>query len=144
MEKTNDRFDRLTNLDIVTRYREKEFWFMLSDFVGAFAYWATTQSPYKILDIAALKAFKEYILELYPKINEMPEMFTYKELSKIITEDVFEGIPEIELLNNPKVSSGEGYSKRHTTWHPDYDFIDLGALARNIFYMMCREYITQS
>ena len=27
---TNDRFDRLTNLDISTHYRDREYWFMRS------------------------------------------------------------------------------------------------------------------
>lgn len=68
-------------------------------------------------------------------------MFTYDELAAIIHEDVFESIPDIEALNHPRISSGPGYENRHEVGNPHYDFIDLGALARNIFYSMVRHHI---
>ncbi len=141
--KTNDRFDKLTNLDISTHYRDREMYFMRSSFLGAFAYWVVAQSPFDTPDITkALEAFGEYVCE---KIKDgIPERFTYDELKKFINEDVFESIPEIEKLNHPAVSSGAGYENRHNKMYPEYDFIDLGALARNVFYMILRENITQS
>jgi len=142
---TNPRFDRLTNLDISTHYRGGEYWFMHSDFLATFAYCVVAQSPYNVPDITdALTAFSKYVSI---KVKErLPEMFTYDELSLFITSDVFKSIPEIEILNHPKISSGIGYENRMEDYpekNPDYDFIDLNALARNIFYMLLRESITQ-
>lgn len=134
---------KLTNRDISENHRDGEYWFMRGDFLGAFAYWVVKQSPYGTPDItAALTAFGKYVSERV-KLG-MPEQFTYDELSDFISEKIFESIPEIEALNHPKVSSGAGYENRHRKMHPDYDFIDLGALARNVFYMILRESITQS
>ena len=140
---TNIRYDKLTNLDISTHYRDREYWFMRSDFLGAFAHWVVAQSPYDAPDISdALKAFSKYVGK---KINDgVPEKFTYDELSEFLSDDIFESIPAIEKLNHPKISEGVGYNNRHNEPHPDYDFIDLGALARNVFYMLLRENITQS
>ncbi len=137
------RFDRLTNLDIKTHYRDRECWFMMSDFLGAFAYWVVAQSPYHDPDISSpLSAFRGYLAFIYP--DNLPKKFTYEELAMIIHKDVFEAIPAVEALNHPKISEGVGYRNRHSEPHPDYDFIDLGALARNVFYMILRENITQS
>ena len=133
---------RLTNLDIANNYKDKEFWFMRSDFLGAFAYWAVAQSPYDTPDIMpALKAFAEY---LSAKIKENPVKFTYTELQEFINEKVFESIPEIEKLNHPKIDVGQkiNFCGRDFEPKPDYDFIDLNALARNIFFMLMRENIT--
>ena len=142
--KINDRFDRLTNLDISTYYRDREYWFMRSDFLGAFAYWVVAQSPYDTPDITkALNAFGGYIAN---RIKDgMPEKFTYDELSEFINENIFESIPEIEIFNHAKIEV-DGFiasSSRFHTTKPDYDFIDLGALAKNMFYMLLRESITQ-
>jgi len=142
---TNERFDKLTNLDISTHYRDREYYFMRSDFMGAFAYWAVSQSPYDSPDITkALEAFSSYVSK---KIKDgIPEKFTYDELSEFINEDVFTQIPEIEKLNHPKINAGRtiNFCSRYNKIKPDYDFIDLGALARNVFYMLLREYITRS
>ena len=124
---TNDRFDRLCNNDISTHYRDIEIWLMPSSFLGAFAYWVVAQNPNdELIDIVpALSAFKNYIFSQF--VNpEIPEKFTYKLLSDLINDDVFEAMPDILALNELKP-----------------DFIDLGALARNVFYMILRECITQ-
>lgn len=140
---TNDRFDKLTNLDISTHYRDREYWFMRSDFMGAFAYWVVVQSPYDAPYFTqALKAFEKYVSSHIE--DGIPKQFTYDELDEFINEDIFEAIPEINLLNRPLISSGQAYDNRHNKSHPNFDFIDLGALARNIFYMVLRENITQS
>jgi hypothetical protein len=141
--KGNERFDKLTNSDISTYYRNEEFYFMRSDFLGAFAYWVVAQSPYDTPNIVkALEAFGKYVVK---RIEDgVPKKFTYVELCDFICEDVFEALPEIEKLNHPKVSSGVGYENRHNVSHPDFDFIDLCALAKNIFFMLLRERITQS
>lgn len=141
--KTNDRFERLTNLNISTHYQDGEFYFMRSSILGTFAHWVVVQSPYDTPDITRpLEAFGKYVAKRIKK--ETPEKFTYAELSEFICEDIFEAIPEIEALNHPKFRSEEGWRDRHTSLHPGYDFIDLGALARNIRFSLLREYITEA
>lgn len=141
---TNERFDRLTNLDISTHHRNKSYWLMRSDFLGAFAYWAVAQSPYDTPDInKALCAFGEYVGNTIPAGE--PVEFTYDELDRFISEDAFGAIPEVEKLNHRKNGrDGMGFCSRYGQPSPDDDFIDLGALARNVFYMILRESITQS
>ena len=140
---TNDRFDKLTNLDISTHYRDRVMYLSKSDFLGSFAYWAVSQSPYDAPDItSALVAWDKYLIDVFPD-NHMSVEFTYEKLNSLITEDVFESIPEIEELNHRKNGrDGMGFSSRFDTPEPDDDFIDLGALAKNVFYMIMRESIT--
>jgi hypothetical protein len=134
---------RLTNKDISENYRESEFWLMKSDFLAAFSYCAISQSPYDLPDITeALKAFDKHVSGLMP-MPGIPRKFVYEELSAFIGGRVFEAIPEIEKLNHSKVSEGPGYDNRHSVPHPDYDFIDLDDLSRNVFYMILRICITQ-
>jgi len=147
--KTNDRFDKLTNLDISTHYQDTDFYFMKSDFLGAFAHWVISQSPYDTPDITEpLNAFNKYISVFIFKDNTRDEVINIKQadLELLISSRVFETIPEIEKLNHPKIDSGAMFasSSRYHTTKPDYDFIDLGALARNIVYMLMRNYITQN
>jgi len=119
---------KLTNKDISEQYIDIELWLMPSDFLGAFAYWVTAQNPNKgILEVKpSLLAFKDSIVPAF-KNDLLPEKFTYDRLQEYVNDKAFEKIPEILALNEMK---------------PDY--IDLGALARNVFYMILREYITQS
>ncbi len=145
---TNDRFDKLSNLDISTHHRGREYYFMKSDFMAAFAYWVVAQSPYTTPDILpALKAWGKHIdVFLIPQGRHLPHKFTYDFLNRNISETVFETIPEIEILNHPKIDTGAEimFVDRYSTPKPDYDFIDLGALARNIFYMLLRQSITEA
>jgi len=142
--KTNDRFDKLTNLDISTHYRDKKFYVSKFYILGALSYWITVQSPYVVPDVfSAITDFYAYLNIKLGIGTLFPVYFTYDELSGLISEKTFESIHSIEILNHPKISSGEGYENRHNNPHPDYDFIDLGALARNVFYMILREIITQ-
>jgi hypothetical protein len=75
----------------------------------------------------------------------MPKKFTYTELRELINEKVFESIPEIEKLNHPKIDRGQqiSFCGRNFKSKADYDFIDLSALARNIFFMLIKEKIIQ-
>jgi len=133
-------FHGLTNLDISQQYRDEEFYFMRSSFTGAFAYWVVRQSPFETPDIRfALVAFSNYVNKRVEA--NIPEKFTYDELSDFINVDIFESIPEIEKLNHPLISSGAEYENRIYTPKPEFDFIDLYALARNVFFMLLRETI---
>ncbi len=144
-DKPNERSDKLTNLDIRTHHKDTNFYLMKSDFLGAFAYWATSQSPYDVPDITeALNAFDKYISVFIFKGSEVISL-TYDKLNALISESVFETLPQIEKLNHPKIDTGSDHMfvSRYHSIKPDYDFIDLGALARNIKFMIMREYITQ-
>jgi len=120
--------EKLHNRDIAEHYNKISFYLMLSDFKGAFAYWVAVQNPNEILDNNnALEAYIKYVELKYNRINDMPEKFDCDKLKVLVNEDIFSAIPEILELNKMEP-----------------DFIDLGALARNIYYMILREVITQS
>jgi len=101
---------------------------MPSELLGAFAYWCAYQFPIKHhkVDIdRAINAFDDYLMTHFDSFDSSLWV-DYDLLSSIINEDSFEKIPEIKELNTL-----------------DGDFIDLGALARNVFYMILRERIIQ-
>ena len=118
----------LTNREIGESFRNETFYLMLSDFTGAMAYWLAGNQHRAKIDIdKPLKAFSEYLQQKYFKTHDTVKEFTYEQLNVLISEDVFIAIPELLELNQI----------------PSKDFYDLGALARNVFYMICREQITQ-
>ena len=112
---------KLTNRDISHNFRDIKLWLMPSDFLGAFAYWVAAQNPNNTFMVdKSLKALFKHVKPEFGNL-EIPEMFTYEKLSRVISENAFKNIPDILALNEMKP-----------------DFIDLGALARNIFYMIIR------
>jgi hypothetical protein len=138
------RKDKLTNLDISTNYADAEIWVFKSDVLAAFTYWVVQQSPYEAPDITnPLRALDAHLSEIFEP--DIPKHFFYGDLNNLITESLFESIPEIEKLNHrANGREGMGFCSRYDSPAPDDDFIDLAALARNVFYMILREYITQS
>lgn len=142
---TNDRFDRLTNLDISTHYSDRKIYLCRSDLISAFAYWAHYQSPYDTPDLReAIKAFAEYISPHFEKIDFVE--FGWEGLRRLLEDKEFEKIEPIRKLNDRANGREGGMSicTRFDKPHPDDDFIDLGALAHNIFYMVFRQEITHS
>ena len=117
----------LTNRDIAKNYNEIEFCALPSEFLGAFAYWVVAQNPNdELINLAPpLRAFNVHVLSFFDN-PEMPIKLNFEKLKEIINDTVFENIPEILELNKLEP-----------------DFIDIGALARNIFFMILREHITQ-
>ena len=136
----------LTNKDISEQYRDIEFYLMKSELLGTFASWLVQQSPYDVPNInKALKAYNKFLSNKFDTDDKVIK-FTYDELSNYISADIFETIPEIEIFNHSKKDAGEDFiatSSRYHKTNPDYDYIDLGALSRNIFYGICRNHITQ-
>lgn len=119
----------LSNIEIYENFNNEIFYLMIGDFVGAFAYHVAELKHKSKVDIEKpLNAWINFLQKKYFCIDEHVESFTFEQLSKLITEDLFIAIPEIYELNQIE-------SK---------DFYDLSALARNVFYMICREKITQS
>jgi len=127
---TQEHF-RLPNNKLRELFSDGEFWVNAKDAVAAFTYWVFKQNPDLFRDDdllmsmkvhAAIKAFRNYI---EGKIKDhMP--IPYRELEHYIHAIEFERIPEILALNQIRP-----------------EFIDLDALARNVFYMIIRESITQ-
>ncbi len=131
---------KLTNLDISEQYRDAEIYMMRKDFTGQFARWVVEQSPYEVPDIAeALKAFNDYVTSIMA--GSSVRKFSYAELNDLISEAELEKIPAVLALNVAKKGKAEVvFVTRYSQPHPDYDFIDLGALARNIFYSIIRHH----
>ena len=138
---------KLTNRDIAEQYNDNSFFLMKGEFLGMFAKWILRQSPYDTPDITkAIIAYNSFLSEKFDKEDKVVT-FTYKELSDYVSEDVFENIQEIEIFNHSKKDAGDGFIASSSRYHKtksDYDFIDLCALSRNIFYDICRDHITQS
>lgn len=119
---------QLTNRDISNHYRNSKFYYSISDFNSAFAYWAIKQNPFDNYDIIAnaIKAYTKYLQEKYFRTKDTIKEMDYDLVMKLTDEDIFISIPEILALNEMKPN-----------------FIDLGALSRNVFYHILREQITQ-
>ena len=121
---------RLTNMIISGKFSGESFHLMINDFRCAFAYWAMRQSLFCESNhprvMAAVDAFTKFLQRRYFKNEEDVVKFDYANLEKIVSEDIFIAIPEVMALNE---------TRPH--------FIDLGALARNVFYMIVRDQITQ-
>ena len=112
------------------------------DIVGTMAMWAVKQSPYICPDDLkkAVIDLQEYI-SLNLKFSNMG--FTYISIENLrrFLCNAFEKINIIEKWNKPK----KGYHdfvflSCYNEVYPDYDFIDLHALARNIAHTCGMEY----
>ena len=120
----------LTNQDISANFGDIKMHLMLNDFRGAMAYWLASQQINTSIKIGIdkpLNAFTKYMQQKYFKTESSVIEFTCEQLKNLVSEDVFIAIPELMELNEI-----EGK-----------DFYDLGALSRNVFYMILREQITQ-
>jgi len=100
-----------------------------SEILGALANWAVRQSPYSYPENLPKALFEfEYQFgcsDVYFETN-------CKELLQRIV-DTFERCPTIMGWDVAKKGSVQTvFCSRHDNPHPDYDFIDLDALARNI------------
>ena len=121
---------KLTNQDISANFGDIKMHLMLNDFRGAMAYWLASQQINTSIKIGIdkpLNAFTKYMQQKYFKTESSVIEFTYEQLKNLVSEDVFIAIPELMELNEIE---GKG-------------FYDLGALSRNVFYMILREQIMQ-
>lgn len=119
---------KLTNADISANYLNQKFHLMINDFKGAFACWANRQNPNDNYGIIAdaIQAYTKHLQKHYFKTKDTVIEMDCDLIKELTSEDLFVAIPEILALNEMK---------------PDY--IDLGALSRNVFYHILREQITQ-
>ena len=117
---------KLTNKDISANFRDIELHLMINDFKGAFVYCVTTQNPFGCNGIEkATNAYGLFLKNTFSEKESVVKM-NYEQIKALVSEAVFESIPEILELNQTKD-----------------DFICLGALSRNVFYMILRNQITQ-
>lgn len=119
---------KLTNADISANYLNDKFHLMLNDFKGAFVCWATRQNPNETYGIIAdaTQAYTKFLQQRYFKTKDTVIEMDCDLIKKLTDEDLFVAIPEILALNEMKPN-----------------FIDLGALSRNVFYDILRNQITQ-
>ena len=125
----------------------KKFLFSKKDILGGIAKWAVHQSPYHRPDNL------EIVID---KLNELiSPMFSETDLSKHFMELSYQEIqdfvlghcgqiPEFMAWNEPKIQTGnplQGSSSRYHKTKPDYDYIDLHALARNVANDILRDQI---
>ncbi len=109
--------------------------YFIKDIVGVMAMWAVRQSPYAVP--ANLEdALKELTEALKPtwKGDQLHEMHG-NELRDLIAEAVKE-CPSIEAWNVPEKGDGRGFVTRFGGPEPDYDFIDIDALIRNVTHSL--------
>lgn len=116
----------------------------LCDVLGALACWAVRQSPYTCpdnLDIVIKKASNlmkvDYRWERYADLYL--SFFSFRELEQYLAETL-EKIPEFVAWNSSKKGNpGVVIVTRYSSPDPDYDFIDLGALYRNVTGLVMSE-----
>lgn len=116
----------------------KKFLFNKNDILSGVAKWGVAQSPYhrpEKLEVVLDKLNK--ILD--PLFTEKDAYGNWLHLSyEDLIEFIFKhttSIPEFVAWNEPKINAGPNFiasSSRYHTTKPDYDYIDLHALARNV------------
>ena len=116
---------------------EKKFLFSKKQLLGLVALWGIRQSPYHRPD--NLEIVIDKLNEIVTPFFRKDQEFEFMELPyEGIKDFVFKytcSIPEFMAWNEPKIHSDSpliGTSSRFLTIKPDYDFIDLHALARNV------------
>ena len=111
----------------------------LDAIVGSVAHWAVKQSPYDVPEnmSAALQELTDRLLKRY-KWECLPmmacRMMNCDEICEMLVKE-FEFCPAIMAWNEKKI---EGATHRHPI-NPDYDFIGLDALARNVSHSLTLE-----
>lgn len=117
----------LHNREIADNYKNHKFWIMPSEFIGAFAYWVYYQGKGMEMSFdSSILAFSDHINSVFENPN-LPQEFSVPEIENLVSEQTLKEIPAVLALNI----------------NEDKDFIDLGALERNVKYMIQREQITQ-
>lgn len=117
---------KLTNKDIVDNYQNIELILSKKDFTSALAYWINRQNHVELNLDKPINAYSAF-LDTTKFFNEHEFIkLKYDDISALVSDSIFESIPEIMELNQTTP-----------------DFICLGALSRNVFFMILRESITQ-
>lgn len=121
------------NLSLRLKYKgntTKKYYLLPSNFLGVFAHWLTRQQlvtgneKIKHIEVLLNTELRKYILSFFYKNKQVPVPFTYKEIEEICDEKNLLKMKGIRKLNRLKDN-----------------FIDIGALSRNVFYDIIREYV---
>jgi hypothetical protein len=115
------------------------------------AMWVIKQSPYLFPENLeeAIDSIREQFLKESPdnKVEVIADdeyYFKYNiEELRVFLEKLFESNKYFIKYNQPKIVTGalmQGSASRYHKTKPDYDFIDLSALARNIAYAIGLDY----
>lgn len=135
----------LCNRDISHMYSNCSLWLFRSDVIAAFAYWIVIQSPYPVPYLTmVLKDLDKYFEDKFPSKKDVPTRYYYENLRLEIQEGAWQELPRIQKLNTPREDGGQDilFTSGGSEIPTKYDFIDLCALARNVFYMIVREQLT--
>lgn len=119
-----------------------EKYFSLSHILGAFSMYAIRQSPYTCPENLG-SAIEQLEIRLRDRLDFDKYEFCSVSCRSIhvLLEDLFQEVPMIMAWNKKKIEGHNCVSSDHPDWNPDFDFIDLGALARNISHVMISEYL---
>lgn len=113
----------------------------VKDVCGALVKWAVRQSPYLVPDNLgeAAKQFADnFVVGLLPDDDEYFRT-NCSALGRLVYQ-TFEKCPLIQAWNSPKVGNHTiAFVTRYSEPSPDYDFIDLDALARNVAHDLTME-----
>lgn len=114
--------------------KNRKFYLNKNAVLSGVAKWAVYQSPYhrpENLEMV-LDKLEKIIDPLFDK-NEYGDILelSYEEIKEFVFKNTT-AIPEFEAWNVAKKPGGDGSSSRYHMPNPDYDFIDLHALARNV------------
>jgi len=111
------------------------FWVMRSTVIGAFAQAAVRQSPYicpTMLDVG-IRQFDAWLIR-----DDCFEI-SCEDLRDLVRE-IIKKCPMVQSWNTPKIGKHTVvFCSRHSQPPPDYDFIDLDAMARNIAHSVTLE-----
>jgi hypothetical protein len=127
-----------------------KYYFSLRQIVGSVAGNAVRQSPYGNPDnlnaaISRLSKCLEQYFTADPVTGyrESYVLMSGKEIEKILLTE-FTKVAEIMAWNLPKKEGGPEFasSSRYHTTPPDYDYIDLDALARNVCHDLLKDACT--
>lgn len=130
-------YDTLTNRSLAQDGAPR--WVMLKSVLDHFAEWAVRQSPYTVPDGLG-EAVVTLRSELINSFDANGMIFIDGRKMESLIKDAVAGVQVIENWNRPKPGSHTiAFVSRHGGPHPDYDFIDLDALCRNVAFSVVRE-----
>ena len=119
---------------------DRKHHYSLDNILGAFAMWAIRQSPY-----TCPGTLHPAVIQLYGWLDSEITWdkwgfadFTCDEIRKLLLVN-FEKCPSIMAWNEKQKEGRNDVGEEHPSWNPDYDFIDLGAWARNISHTLIKE-----
>lgn len=113
--------------------KEKTFYFSKNDILSGIAKWGVAQSPYHRpanLEVVLDKLNKK-LTPLFKRNKFNWKKMSYEKIKEFIFKHAT-SIPEFVAWNEPKLTGWSGYVTGHSDIKPDYDFIDLHALVRNV------------